>query len=51
MTDASIKTLIRCSPELRYLYFVDIQRVTDMSLKSLGQCKNLHVLNVADCVR
>lgn len=51
LTDASVKTLVRLSPDIRYLYFVDMQRITDMSLKILSQCRNLQVLNLADCVR
>jgi len=51
MTDASIKLLVKNCSELRYLYFVDIQRATDMSLKALSQCRSLGVLNLADCVR
>ena len=39
-----------CS-ELRHLYLTDCQKITDMSLKSLAACKNLTVLNLADCVR
>lgn len=51
LTDASVKALTRNNHELRFLYFVDVPRVTDMSLKALGQCRNLLVLNVADCIR
>ncbi|XP_057295993.1 dynein regulatory complex subunit 6-like isoform X1 [Hydractinia symbiolongicarpus] len=51
LTDASVKALTRNNHELRFLYLVDVPRVTDMSLKALGQCRNLLVLNVADCIR
>ena len=51
MTDASIKNLVKHCYDLRHLYFVDVQRVTDISLKALSQCRNLNVINLADCVR
>lgn len=51
MSDASIKTLVKMTQDLRFLYFVDMQRVTDISLKAIAQCKNLKALNMADCVR
>lgn len=51
MTDASIKNLVKNCHELRHLYFVDVHRVTDLSLKALSQSRNLMVLNFADCVR
>lgn len=51
ITDSSMVTFLRQNRELRHLYFVDIQRLTDISLKSLGQSRNLNVINVADCVR
>jgi len=51
MTDASVKALVKNCMDIRHLYFVDVQRVTDLSLKALSQCRNLIVLNLADCIR
>ena len=51
ITDSAIRSLVRSCPDLRHLYLAECQRLTDLSLKALGFCKNLTVTNVADCVR
>jgi len=51
ITDSAIRSLVRSCPDLRHLYLAECQRLTDLSLKALGFCKNLTVANVADCVR
>ena len=37
--------------DLRHVYLTDCQLITDTSLKCLAACRNLTVLNLADCVR
>ena len=51
LTDAAFKTIGRNCHDLRHLYMVDCQRITDHTLKSLTMCRNLTVINLADCVR
>lgn len=51
ITDSSIKALAKNCPDLRHVYLVDCPRLTDLTLKALSSCKNLVVLNIADCVR
>ncbi len=51
ISDATFKALGRGCGDLRHLYMVDCQNITDQSLKSLSHCRNLNVLNLADCVR
>ncbi|CAH1783301.1 unnamed protein product [Owenia fusiformis] len=51
ITDASFKHIGKLCSDLKHLYLVDCQRITDMTLKSLISCRNLTVINLADCVR
>ena len=51
ITDASFKLVGRQCPDLQHLYMTDCQRITDYTLKSLVTCRNLTVINLADCVR
>eukprot|EP00118_Oscarella_pearsei_P012154 m.86967 g.86967 ORF g.86967 m.86967 type:complete len:805 (+) comp36521_c0_seq1:152-2566(+) len=51
ITDVALKTMGRACPELNYVSAVDCPKVTDHALKALGGCRNIRVLNVADCVR
>ena len=51
ITDASFKMIGKYCHELRHLYMVDCQKITDVTLKALTQCRNLTVVNLADCVR
>ncbi|KAK2141506.1 hypothetical protein LSH36_1090g00105 [Paralvinella palmiformis] len=51
ITDATFKLIGKNCPELHQLYMVDCQNITDASLKSLAACKNLTIINFADCVR
>jgi F-box/leucine-rich repeat protein 13 len=36
---------------LSHVCVIDCPKLTDQSLKALGSCKGIRVLNVADCVR
>ncbi|XP_064633493.1 F-box and leucine-rich repeat protein 13-like isoform X2 [Lineus longissimus] len=51
LSDAGLKPIGKFCHELRHLYMVDCQRITDLSLKALSLCRHLTVLNLADCVR
>lgn len=51
ITDTCIKAIAKSCPDLRHVYLVDCPRLTDLSLKAISSCKNLIVLNIADCVR
>jgi hypothetical protein len=51
ITDATFKQIGKMCPDLRHLYMVDCQSITDASLKALTTCKNLTIINLADCVR
>ncbi|XP_065829273.1 F-box and leucine-rich repeat protein 13-like [Oscarella lobularis] len=51
ITDLSLKTMGRACPELNYVSIVDCPKLTDHALKALGGCRNIRVLNVADCLR
>lgn len=51
VSDASLKMMGKMCPRLRHLYLADCPRLTDATLKSLSGCRNLVVLNIADCVR
>ncbi|XP_046839843.1 dynein regulatory complex subunit 6-like isoform X2 [Xenia sp. Carnegie-2017] len=51
ITDTSIKALAKSCPELFQIYITDCPRLTDLSLKALSSCREIVVLNVADCVR
>ncbi|CAL1538996.1 unnamed protein product [Lymnaea stagnalis] len=51
ISDASMKLIGKNCPDLHHVYLADCQRLTDTTLKSLSACKNMTVLNMADCVR
>lgn len=51
ITDAAFKLIAKNCLELEHVYVTDCIKITDGSLKSLSQLKNLIVLNMADCVR
>ena len=51
ITDVTFKALARNCLNLRHVYITDCVRITDSTLKSLAQLRNLVVLNIADCVR
>ena len=51
ITDSSFKKLGPLCVDLRHVYLTDCQLITDTSLKCLAACRNLTVLNLADCVR
>jgi hypothetical protein len=46
-----MKMVGRGCPELSHVCVIDCPKLTDQSLKALGSCKGIRVLNVADCVR
>lgn len=41
----------KMSHDLTHIYLSDCVRITDYSMKALALCRNLNVVNVADCVR
>lgn len=51
LTDASIKLLAKSCSDIRYVSLIDCERISDASCRYLSACKNLTVLNLADCVR
>eukprot|EP00795_Rhopilema_esculentum_P002093 gene2093-17665_t len=51
ITDSAVRSLVKSCPDLHHLHLVDCERITDLSLKALSQCKNLVVVNYADCIR
>lgn len=51
ISDISLKAIGKNCPELHQLYMTDCQRLTDLSLKNLAQCRFLTVVNLADCIR
>ena len=51
ITDIALKMISRGCPDLSHICFIDCAKLTDQSLKALGSCKGVRVLNVADCVR
>ncbi|XP_071961643.1 F-box and leucine-rich repeat protein 13-like [Antedon mediterranea] len=51
ITDASLKYIGRWCSDLRHVYMVDCPRLTDASLKSIATCRNINIVNFADCIR
>ncbi|XP_074644631.1 F-box and leucine-rich repeat protein 13-like isoform X2 [Tubulanus polymorphus] len=51
ISDSAIKAIGKNCHDLRQIYMVDCQRVTDLALKALSMCRNLTVINLADCIR
>lgn len=51
ISDLSMKMMGKLCPDLQHVYLTDCQRMTDSTLKSFAGCRNLTVLNIADCVR
>ncbi|XP_036616541.1 dynein regulatory complex subunit 6 [Trichosurus vulpecula] len=51
ITDLTFKLLDKCYEDLRHIYMTDCERITDVSLKSIANLKNLVVLNLANCIR
>ncbi|XP_078000896.1 F-box and leucine-rich repeat protein 13-like isoform X1 [Glandiceps talaboti] len=51
ISDVGMKQLAKYCHDLRHVYLVDCPRLTDATLKSLSACRNVNVLNIADCVR
>ena len=51
ISDTAVKMMGKQSLELTHVYLSDCHRITDHSMKALASCKNLTVLNVADCIR
>ncbi|XP_006822465.2 F-box and leucine-rich repeat protein 13-like [Saccoglossus kowalevskii] len=51
ISDLGIKHLAKYCHDLRHVYLSDCPRLTDTALKSLSNCRNVSVLNIADCVR
>ncbi|XP_033744599.1 dynein regulatory complex subunit 6-like isoform X5 [Pecten maximus] len=51
ISDQSLKVIGKNCTQLEHIYVGDCQKLTDLSLKALSNCKNLVVCNVADVVR
>ncbi|XP_021365051.1 F-box/LRR-repeat protein 13-like isoform X4 [Mizuhopecten yessoensis] len=51
ISDQSLKVIGKNCTQLEHIYVADCQKLTDLSLKALSNCKNLVVCNVADVVR
>lgn len=51
ISDQSLKVIGKNCSQLEHIYVGDCQKLTDVSLKALSNCKNLVVCNVADVVR
>ncbi|XP_033124856.1 dynein regulatory complex subunit 6-like [Anneissia japonica] len=51
ITDASLKYIGRWCNDLHHVYLVDCPRLTDASLKSIATCRNINIVNFADCIR
>ncbi|GAB1603299.1 dynein regulatory complex subunit 6 isoform X6 [Argonauta hians] len=51
VSDLSIKLLSRMCPGISYISLTDCHRVSDISLRYLATCKQLTVLNLAECIK
>ncbi|XP_072509253.1 F-box and leucine-rich repeat protein 13 isoform X1 [Notamacropus eugenii] len=51
ITDLTFKFMNKCYEDLHHIYMTDCERITDVSLKSIANLKNLLVLNLANCIR
>ena len=51
LTDYTFKYLTKSCSELRHISITDCEKISDGSLKSIANLKNLTVLNLADCIR
>ncbi|XP_036366686.1 dynein regulatory complex subunit 6-like isoform X10 [Octopus sinensis] len=50
ISDMSIKLLSRMCPNVSHIYLADCQRLTDICLRYLATCKQLTILNLAECI-
>ena len=51
LSDNSIRLLTKNCTEIRNISLTDCERISDASMKFFAGCKNLMVLNLADCIR
>ncbi|XP_043823521.1 dynein regulatory complex subunit 6 [Dromiciops gliroides] len=51
ITDLTFKLMDKCYEDLNHIYMTDCERITDASLKSIANLKNLVVLNLTNCIR
>uniref|UniRef100_G3WYC4 F-box/LRR-repeat protein 15-like leucin rich repeat domain-containing protein n=1 Tax=Sarcophilus harrisii TaxID=9305 RepID=G3WYC4_SARHA len=51
ITDLTFKLMDKHYGDLSHIYMTDCERITDVSLKSIANLKNLVVLNLANCIR
>ena len=51
ITDQTVKLITKNCAELRQISITDCDRIGDQSLKCIAMCKQLVVLNLADCIK